>query len=184
LYGGGLRPTATLGGPALGGVRWYGLLVADEDRASELIRKMNVELLGDSDFQTTQQNLARVWELYNEARAHSSGVQEFRARVDAGMQEFIRRVDALLSTITIGHEVSVSGTVGSLEEARRLLEQGDTSEIIAVALNLLSRYLHQPCSLVRRWARDYQATVRRQRLRGAAESIRREVMAQAGTSAR
>jgi hypothetical protein len=97
---------------------------------------MNVELLGDSDFQTTQQNLARVWELYNEARAHSSGVQEFRARVDAGMQEFIRRVDALLSTITIGHEVSVSGTVGSLEEARRLLEQGDTSEIIAVALNL------------------------------------------------
>jgi hypothetical protein len=75
LYGGGLRPTATLGGPALGGVRWYGLLVADEDRASELIRKMNAELLGDSDFQTTQQNLARVWEWYNEARAHSSGVQ-------------------------------------------------------------------------------------------------------------
>ena len=52
------------------------------------------------------------------------------------MQEFIRRVDALLSTTAIGHGVPVSRMVGSMEEARRLLEQGDTSEIIAVALDL------------------------------------------------
>jgi hypothetical protein len=117
-------------------VHWYGVLVADEDRASELIRKMNAELRGDAEYQVAQRDAARLWALYDEARAHTSGVEDFRARVDAGLQEFIRRVDVVLSTSAVGHGVSISRTVGSLEEARQLLERGDTAEIIAVALEI------------------------------------------------
>jgi hypothetical protein len=116
-------------------VRWYGVLVADEDRASELIRKMNAELRGDAEYQVAQRDAARLWELYDEARRHSSA-EEFRARVDRGLQEFIRRVEAVAATTLTGHSVTVSQAVGSLEEAKRSLEQGDASEIIAVALEI------------------------------------------------
>jgi hypothetical protein len=63
------------------------------------------------------------------------GSQETGAGVDSGTHERIR---TLAATTLIGHGVDVSRfrTVASVEEARRLLEEGDTSEVIAVALKL------------------------------------------------
>lgn len=112
---------------------WYGFLVTDEDEASDLIRRMNAELRGDTEFQEVRQLLSRLWDSYNEARAH--GGQESGVRVDSGTQERIRR---LAATTLISHGVDVSRirTVASVEEARRLLEEGDTREVIAVALEL------------------------------------------------
>lgn len=96
---------------------------------------MNAELRGDTEFQEVRQLVSRLWESYSEERAQSPRSQ-VEARVDTGTQERIRRLDILAATSLIGHGVSVTRTVASVEEARRLLERGDTSEIIAVALNV------------------------------------------------
>lgn len=97
---------------------------------------MNAELRGNTEFQTVQQQVSRLWELYNGAWAQSSGVKGFRARIDARTQELLRRVNTVAATTLISHRVSVTRTVTSLEEALRIIEQGHTNEIIAIALHI------------------------------------------------
>jgi hypothetical protein len=107
--------------------------VADEDEASDLIRRMNTELDGDTSFQGVRQLVSRLWDAYGEAR--DQGGQETGAVVDSGMQERIRTLVAT-SLISRGVDLSRVRTVASVEEAKRLLEEGDTNEVIAVALKL------------------------------------------------
>jgi hypothetical protein len=121
--------------------RWYGFLVIEGDETSDLIRKMNDLLRGDSDpaseYRAVEPQVSRLWELFGEARAESSPAQ-LLSQIDAGIQELLTKgkLDALISTTLIGHGVSVSLTAASLEEARRLLERGDVGEVIAVAVDI------------------------------------------------
>jgi len=107
--------------------------VTDEDEASDLIRRMNAELRSDTDFHEVRQLLSRLWGAYNEAR--DQGGQEPGAGVDSRMQERIRTL-AATNLISRGVDLSSVRTVASVEEAKRILEDGDTSEVISVALKL------------------------------------------------
>jgi hypothetical protein len=113
--------------------RWYRFIVPDEDEASDLIRRMYTELRGDTSFQEVRQLVSRLWDAYGEAR--DQGGHETGAVVDSGMQERIRTLVAT-SLISRGVDLSRVRTVASVEEAKRLLEEGDTNEVIAVALKL------------------------------------------------
>jgi hypothetical protein len=110
------------------------------DETSELIRKLNALLRGDSDqasvYQAVEPHVSRLWQLFDEERAHSSPAQ-MRGRWDTASQEDLRKgwLDALISTAQVGHGVSVSQTASSLEEARVLLE-GDPNQIVAVAVGI------------------------------------------------
>jgi hypothetical protein len=115
---------------------WYGFLVTDEDEASHLIPRMNAELRGDTSLQEVRQLVSRLWDAYNEAR--DQGGHETGTGVDSGTQERIRRLDLIAATTMISRGIPRDGirVVESVEEARRLLEEGDGSEVIAVALKL------------------------------------------------
>lgn len=110
------------------------------EESSELIRKLNALLRGDSDqasvYQTVEPHVSRLWQLFDEERSHSSPAQ-MRARWDTTIQEALRkgRLDALISTAQVGHGISASQTASSLEEARLLLE-GDPNQIVAVAIGI------------------------------------------------
>jgi hypothetical protein len=107
--------------------------VTDEDEASDLIRRMNTELRGDTSFQEVRELVSRLWDAYGEARDQDG--HETGAVVDPGMQERIRTLVAT-SLISRGVDLSRVRTVASVEEAKRLLEKDDTNEVIAVALKL------------------------------------------------
>jgi hypothetical protein len=115
--------------------------VNGEDETSDLIRRMNALLRGDSDqasaYQAVEPHVSRLWQLYDEERAHSSRAQ-LRGQWDAAIEELLRirtmRLE-LLSRAQVTHGVSVSRTAGSLEEARRLLED-DPDQIVAVAVGI------------------------------------------------
>lgn len=80
--------------------------------------------------------VSRLWQLFDEERAHSSPAR-IRAAWETAVQELLRRrqLDALIATAQIGHGVSISRTAPSLEEARLLLE-GDPDQIVAVAVSI------------------------------------------------
>lgn len=111
-----------------------------EDETSELIRKMNALLRGEGDqasaYRAVEPQVSRLWQLFDEERAHSSPAR-IRALWETAIQELLRRrrLDALISTAQVGHGVSVSRTAASLEEARLLLE-GDPDQIVAVAVSI------------------------------------------------
>lgn len=107
--------------------------MTDEDKTADLVHRMNAELRGDTEFQEVRQLLSRLWDSYNEARDRSG--QDIGAGVDSGTQERIR-ILATTTLISKGVDVSRVRTVASVEEAKRLLEGGDTSGVIAVALKL------------------------------------------------
>ena len=110
------------------------------DETSELIRKMNALLGGEGDqasaYRAVEPQVSRLWQLFDEERAHSSPAG-IRALWETAIQELLRRgqLDALISTAQVGHGVSVSRTAASLEEARRLLE-GNPDQIVAVAASI------------------------------------------------
>jgi hypothetical protein len=110
------------------------------DETSELIRKMNALLRGEGDqasaYREVEPQVSRLWQLFDEERAHSSPAR-IRALWETAIQELLRRgrLDALISTTQIGHGVSISRTAASLEEARLLLE-GDPDQIVAVAVSI------------------------------------------------
>ncbi len=110
------------------------------DETSELIRKMNALLRGDGDqasaYRAVEPQVSRLWQLFDEERAHSSPAR-IRALWETAIQELLRRgqLDALISTAQVGHGVSLSRTAASLEEARLLLE-GDPDQIVAVAASI------------------------------------------------
>lgn len=110
------------------------------DETSELIRKMNALLRGEGDqasaYREVEPQVSRLWQLFDEERAHSSPAR-IRAQWETAIQELLRRgrLDALISTTQIGHGVSISRTAASLEEARLLLE-GDPDQIVAVAVSI------------------------------------------------
>jgi hypothetical protein len=65
--------------------------VTEGDEEYELIRRMNAVLRGSDqalDYQAVEPQVARLWELFDEARAQSSPVR-LRARIDTGMQELL-----------------------------------------------------------------------------------------------
>jgi hypothetical protein len=68
--------------------------VTERDEISELIRKMNDLLRGDSDqaseYRAVEPQVSRLWQLFDEERAHSSPAR-LRARIDAAMQDAIAR---------------------------------------------------------------------------------------------
>lgn len=110
------------------------------DETSELIRKMNALLRGEGDqasaYRKVEPQVSRLWQLFDEERAHSSPAR-IRALWETAIQELLRRgqLDALISTTQLGHGVSISRTAASLEEARLLLE-GDPDQIVAVAVSI------------------------------------------------
>jgi hypothetical protein len=114
--------------------------VAERDETSELIRKMNDLLRGDSDqaseYRAVEPQVSRLWQLFDEERAHSSPAR-LRARIDAAMQDAMarERLNALVGTTLISRGVSISRIAASLEEARLLLE-GDPDQVIAVAVGI------------------------------------------------
>lgn len=97
-------------------------VVAEGDETSELIRKMNDLLRGDSDqaseYRAVEPQVSRLWQLFDEERAHSFPAR-LRARIDAGMHDAIarERLNALIGTRLISHGVSVSRTAASMQEA-------------------------------------------------------------------
>ncbi|HUC22819.1 MAG TPA: hypothetical protein VMA73_08945 [Streptosporangiaceae bacterium] len=111
-----------------------------EDETSEVIRQMNAVLRGDGDqasgYRAVEPQVSRLWQLFDEERAHSSPAR-VPALWETAIQEMLQRgqLEALISTAQIGHGVSVSRTAASLEEARLLLE-GDPDQIIAVAVSI------------------------------------------------
>jgi hypothetical protein len=114
--------------------------VNGEDETSEVFRQMNAVLRGDGDqasgYRAVEPQVSRLWQLFDEERAHSSPAR-VPALWETAIQEMLRRgqLEALISTAQIGHGVSVSRTAASLEEARLLLE-GDPDQIIAVAVSI------------------------------------------------
>jgi hypothetical protein len=109
------------------------------DETSELIRKMNALLRGEGDqasaYRAVEPQISRLWQLFDEERAHSSPAR-IRALRETTIQElFLSRLDALISTAQVGHGVSVTRTAASLEEAQLLLE-GDPDQIVAVAVSI------------------------------------------------
>ena len=111
--------------------------MTEGDEASDLVRKMNAELHGDTEFRAVERQVSELWELYNEARDHSSEALRLRGRMDAGTQDAMARdrLNALVATRFISHGASISRTAASLEEARLLLE-GDPDQVIAVAVSI------------------------------------------------
>lgn len=105
-----------------------------------MIRQMNAVLRGDGDqasgYRAVEPQVSRLWQLFDEERAHSSPAR-VPALWETAIQEMLQRgqLEALISTAQIGHGVSVSRTAASLEEARLLLE-GDPDQIIAVAVSI------------------------------------------------
>ena len=110
------------------------------DEIPELIRKMNALLRGEGDqasaYRAVEPQVSRLWQLFDEERAHSSPAR-IRALWETAIQELLQRgqLDALISTAQVGHGVSFSRTAASLEEARLLLE-GDPDQIVAVAVGI------------------------------------------------
>lgn len=110
------------------------------DETPELIRKMNALLRGEGDqasaYRAVEPQVSRLWQLFDEERAHSSPAR-IRALWETAIQELLQRgqLDALISTAHVGHGVSFSRTAASLEEARLLLE-GDPDQIVAVAVSI------------------------------------------------
>lgn len=110
------------------------------DETSELVRKMNALLRGEGDqasaYRAVEPQVSRLWQLFDEERAHSSPAR-IRALWETAVQELLRRgqLDALIATAQVGHGVSISRTAASLEEARLLLE-GDPDQIVAVAVSI------------------------------------------------
>jgi hypothetical protein len=113
------------------------LVVNGGDDISELISKMNALLGGDDDqasaYRAVEPQVSRLWQLFDEERAHSSPAR-IRALWETAIQELLRRgqLDALISTTQIRLGVSVSRTAASLEEARLLLED-DPDQIVALS---------------------------------------------------
>lgn len=111
-----------------------------QDETSELIRKMNALLRGEDDqasaYLAVEPQVSRLWQLFDEERAHSSPAR-VRALWETSIQELLRnrQLESLISTAQVSHGVSVSRTAASLEEARLLLE-GDPDQIVAVAVSI------------------------------------------------
>lgn len=116
------------------------VFVNGEDETSELIRKMNALLRGEGDqasaYWAVEPQVSRLWQLFDEERAHSSPAR-VRALWETAIQELLRkgRLETLIATAQISHGASVSRTVASLEEARLLLES-DPDQIVAVAVSI------------------------------------------------
>jgi hypothetical protein len=117
------------------------MIVLDGYGESELIRKMNTALRGDSDqashYPAAESPDFRLWALI-EKHVRAVPPARLRARIDTGMQELLRKallLDALASTTLIDQGVSASLTA-RLQEARQILESGDVGEIISVALDI------------------------------------------------
>ena len=110
------------------------------DETSELIRKMNALLRAEGDqasvYRAVEPQVSRLWQLFDEERAHSSPTR-IRTVWEPAMQELLRRgqLDALISATQISQGISVSRTAASLEGARLLLE-GDPGQIVAVAVSI------------------------------------------------
>lgn len=110
------------------------------DETSELIRKMNALLRAEGDqasvYRAVEPQVSRLWQLFDEERAHSSRTR-IRVPWEPAIQELLRkgRLDELISTTQVSQGVSVSRTAASLEEARLLLE-GDSGQIVAVAVSI------------------------------------------------